>query len=69
MVNRGLTNPLTYVIIPTESEVNEMKEKEMTPRQVCELFFKLFNEYGYFNIKKVFESAEKMYFEIEGEFE
>ena len=46
-----------------------MKEKEMTPRQVCELFFKLFNEYGYFNIKKVFESAEKMYFEIEGEFE
>ena len=62
-----MTNPSKYVIIHTESEVIEM-EKEMTPRQVCELFFKLFNEYGYFNIKKVFESAEKMYFEIEGEF-
>ena len=43
-------------------------EEKMTPRQVCELFFKLFNEYNYFNIKKVFESAEKMYFELEGEF-
>ena len=43
-------------------------KKEMTPRQVCELFFKLFNEYGYLDIKKVFESAEKMYFELEGEF-
>lgn len=44
-------------------------EKEMTPRQVCELFFKLFNQYGYCNIKKVFESAEKMYLELQGEFE
>lgn len=42
-------------------------EEKMTPRQACELFFKLFNKYGYFNIKKVFESAEKMYFEIERE--
>ena len=45
-----------------------MNIEEMSPRQVCELFFKMFNQYGYSNIKKVFESAERMYFELEGEF-
>lgn len=44
-----------------------MNTKEMSPRQICELFFKLFNQYDYHNIKKVFESAEQMYFELKGE--
>lgn len=44
-----------------------MNIKDMSPRQICELFFKLFNQYGHSDIKKVFESAEQMYFELEGE--
>lgn len=43
-------------------------DREMTPRQVCELFFSLFNKYGIVNIEKVFDSAKEMYFKLEGDF-
>lgn len=43
-------------------------KKEMTPREVCEMFFSLFNEHGVSQIEKVFETAKEMYFKLEGEF-
>lgn len=42
-----------------------METKNLSPRQVCELFFKLFNEYGIYNTEEVFKNAKQMYFELE----
>ena len=42
-----------------------METKNLSPRQVCELFFKLFNEYGIHNTEEVFKNAKQMYFELE----
>ena len=43
-------------------------EKEMTPRQVCELFLSLFNKYGIYNVEEVFKSAKEIYVALEEEF-
>lgn len=43
-------------------------EKEMTPRQVCELFLSLFNKYGTYNIEEVFKVAKETYTSLEEEF-
>lgn len=51
--------------IKRRKELIKWKQKIYPPRQVCELFFKLFNEYGIHNTEEVFKNAKQMYFELE----